>query len=181
MPKQKPSPLTFAPTERVGLFIDGAELHATAKALGFDIDFKRLLALFRRSARLIRAHYYTLLPDGDTRDQVHQLVDWLEYNGFTTVTKRVRDNRSSDRQTTSSRMHIELAVDAMQLADGLDHMVIMSGHGDFRSLVAMLQGQGKRVSVLSTLSTRPAMIADELRRQADHFIDLADLEDEIRR
>lgn len=173
--------MLFAQSERVGLFIDGAELHATAKALGFGIDFKRLLDLFRRSARLVRAHYYTLLLDDDTHDPVRQLTDWLEYNGFTIVTKRIKDNRSFDRHTTTSRMHIELAVDAMQLAGGLDHIAIMSGHGDFRSLVEMLQDQGKRVSVLSTLSTRPPMVADELRRQADHFIDLADLEGEIRR
>jgi NYN domain len=70
-------------------------------------------------------------------------------------------------------------VDAMRLADALDHVVLFTGDGDFRALVAALQLKGKRVSVISTLQTTPAMVADELRRQADQFIDLAELEDHI--
>lgn len=164
----------LAPTERVALFIDGAELHAMSRALGFEIDFTRLLDLFRRKGRLVRANYYTVLIDNDP---LRPLVDWLDYNGFATVTKHTKESRSFARPT----MHMELAVDAMLLAESLDHIVIVSGHADLHSLIAMLQGQGKRVSVLSTLASRPPMIADELRRQADQFIDLKDLENEIRR
>ena len=175
------SPIFAAPSERVGLFIDGAELYATTKALGFQVDFKRLLNLFQRTTRLVRAHYYTLLQDETTHAPSRQLVDWLDYNGFTTVTKSAKEHSSFNRPLPDCRMHVELAVDAMQLANGLDHIAIFSGHPDFRSLVAVLQKQGKRVSVCSTLSTRPAMVSDELRRQADHFIELMDLADEIRR
>jgi uncharacterized LabA/DUF88 family protein len=76
-------------------------------------------------------------------------------------------------------MDIELAVDAMELAEHLDHIVLFSGDGDFRTLVEALQHKGKRVSVVSTLTTQPPMVADELRRQADQFIDLADLQKDI--
>ena len=172
----------FYPTERVALFIDGANLYATAKSLGFDIDYKRLLALFGSKGQLVRALYYTALAEEQEYSSIRPLIDWLDYNGYTMVTKPTKEfTDATGRRKIKGNMDIELAVDAMQLADGLDHIVIMSGHGDFRSLVAMLQGQGKRVSVLSSLTTRPVMIADELRRQADHFIDLADLESEIRR
>ncbi len=72
-------------------------------------------------------------------------------------------------------MDIELAVNAMEMADHLDLMVLFSGDGDFRSLVESIQRKGVRVAVVSTISTQPPMVADELRRQADEFIDLTQL------
>jgi uncharacterized LabA/DUF88 family protein len=78
-------------------------------------------------------------------------------------------------------MDIELAVDVMGLCDTLDHIVLFSGDGDFRSLVEAVQARGRRVSVVSTLATRPPMVADDLRRQADQFIDIMDLKSEIGR
>ncbi|HZJ11822.1 MAG TPA: NYN domain-containing protein, partial [Methyloceanibacter sp.] len=88
---------------------------------------------------------------------------------------------ATGRKKIKGNMDIELAVDAMLLAEHLDHLVLFSGDGDFRSLVEALQFQGKRVSVVSTLTTNPPMVADELRRQADQFIDLANLQNEIGR
>lgn len=168
--------------ERVALFIDGANLYATAKALDFDIDYKRLLNFFREKAHLLRAHYYTAIADEQEYSSIRPLVDWLDYNGYTMVTKPAKEFADgSGRRKIKSNMDIELAVDAMQLASNLDHLVIFSGDGDFRGLVAALQAMGKRVSVVSTLQTQPSMVADELRRQADQFIDLADLEGDISR
>lgn len=174
--------MNFYPTERVALFIDGANLYATAKSLGFDIDYKKLLRLFRGKVLLVRALYYTALADDQEYSSIRPLVDWLDYNGFSMVTKPSKEFvDGSGRRKVKGNMDIELAVDAMRLAENLDHIVIFSGDGDFRSLVAALQQMGKRVSVVSTLQTQPPMIADELRRQADQFLDLADLEKEIAR
>jgi uncharacterized LabA/DUF88 family protein len=174
--------MQFYPTERVALFIDGANLYATAKSLGFDIDYKKLLRLFRGKVQLIRALYYTALADEQEYSSIRPLIDWLDYNGFSMVTKPSKEFvDASGRRRIKGNMDIELAVDAMRLADNLDHIVIFSGDGDFRSLVLALQQMGKRVSVVSTLQTQPPMIADELRRQADQFLDLADLEREIGR
>jgi uncharacterized LabA/DUF88 family protein len=104
------------------------------------------------------------------------LIDWLGYNGFTVVTKPTKEfTDASGRRKIKGNMDIELAVQAIQLAATLDHIVLFTGDGDFRSLVADLQLRGKRVSVISTLQSNPPMVADELRRQADQFIDLADL------
>jgi uncharacterized LabA/DUF88 family protein len=167
----------FYQNERVALFIDGANLYATAKALGFDIDYKRLLTLFRQKAQLVRALYYTALIEDQEYSSIRPLVDWLDYNGYTMVTKPTKEfTDSMGRRKIKGNMDIELAVDAMRLSETLDHIVLFSGDGDFRSLVGALQQKGKRVSVISTLQTQPPMVADELRRQADQFIDLADLE-----
>lgn len=174
--------MNFYPTERVALFIDGANLYATAKSLGFDIDYKRLLRFFRSKGLLVRALYYTALADDQEYSSIRPLVDWLDYNGFSMVTKPSKEFVDGlGRRKVKGNMDIELAVDAMRLADGLDHIVIFSGDGDFRSLVAALQQMGKRVSIVSTLQTQPAMVADELRRQADQFVDLADIEKDIAR
>jgi uncharacterized LabA/DUF88 family protein len=172
----------FYPTERIALFIDGANLYATAKSLGFDIDYKRLLGLFRQKGQLIRALYYTALAEEQEYSSIRPLIDWLDYNGFSMVTKPTKEfTDATGRRKVKGNMDIELTVDAMRLAETLDHIVIFSGDGDFRSLVAALQQKGKRVSVVSTLQTQPPMVADELRRQADQFVDLADLEDQIGR
>lgn len=172
----------FYSDERIALFIDGSNLYATAKAVGFDIDYRRLLAWFRKRCRLIRAVYYTALMEDAEYSPVRPLIDWLDYNGFAVVTKPAREFTDSlGRRKIKGNMDIEIAVDMMQLADSLDHVVLFSGDGDFRSLVEAVQGKGKKVSVVSTLITRPPMVADDLRRQADQFIDLNDLKAEIGR
>jgi uncharacterized LabA/DUF88 family protein len=170
----------FYQNERIALFIDGANLYSTAKALQFDIDYKRLLAMFRQKGTLVRALYYTALIEDQEYSSIRPLIDWLDYNGYTMVTKPTKEfTDSMGRRKIKGNMDIELTVDAMRLAEALDHIVLFSGDGDFKSLVAALQQKGKRVSVVSTLQTQPPMVADELRRQSDQFIDLADLEQMI--
>lgn len=174
--------MNFYQDERVALFIDGANLYATAKSLGFDIDYRRLLGFFRKRSRLIRAIYYTALMEDAEYSPIRPLIDWLDYNGYRVVTKPAKEFTDSlGRRKVKGNMDIELAIDVMQLADNLDHIVLFSGDGDFRSLIQAVQAKGRRTSVVSTLATRPPMVADELRRQADQFIDLADLREEIGR
>ena len=162
--------------ERIALFIDGANLYASAKSLGFDIDYKRLLKEFQAKGRLIRAFYYTALVDDQEYSSIRPLVDWLDYNGYSVVTKPAKEFvDSTGRRKVKGNMDIELAVTAMEMAAHMDHMVLFSGDGDFRSLVEAVQRKGVRVSVVSTVSTQPSMVADELRRQADEFVDLTTL------
>jgi uncharacterized LabA/DUF88 family protein len=172
--------MNFYPSERMALFIDGANLYATAKSLGFDIDYKRLLALFQSQGRLLRALYYTALAEDQEYSSIRPLIDWLDYNGYSMVTKPTKEfTDASGRKKIKGNMDIELTVDAMELSEHLDHIILFSGDGDFRSLVQALQQKGKRVSVVSTMNTQPPMVSDDLRRQADQFIDLADLEEKI--
>ena len=166
----------MAEQERTALFIDGANLYATAKTLGFDIDYKRLLREFQGKGRLIRAFYYTALVEDQEYSSIRPLIDWLDYNGYAVVTKPAKEFIDSmGRRKVKGNMDIELAVDAMEMAEHLDHMVLFSGDGDFRSLVEAVQRRGVRVSVVSTVTTQPPMVADELRRQADEFVDLVHL------
>ena len=168
--------MNFHGNERVGLFIDGANLYATARALGFDIDYKRLLELFESRCRLVRAFYYTALVENEEYSPIRPLVDWLDYNGYTVVTKPLKEfTDASGRRKFKGNMDIELAVDAMEMAQYLDHLVLFSGDGDFRPLAESLQRRGLRVTVVSTIRTQPPMIADELRRQADTFLELNEL------
>ncbi len=168
--------------QRIALFIDGANLYATTKALGFDIDYKRLLKEFQTRGYLVRAFYYTALVEDQEYSSIRPLVDWLDYNGYRVVTKPTKEfTDSSGRRRVKGNMDIELAIDALELAPHIDHMVLFSGDGDFRSLVEAMQRRGVRVSVVSTVTSQPPMVADELRRQADEFIDLAHLIQKIGR
>lgn len=174
--------MLFYPHEKLALFIDGANLYATARALGFDIDYKKLLQDFAKRGQLIRAYYYTALIDDREYSPVRPLVDWLDYNGYALVTRQVKEfTDSQGRRKLKGNMDIDLAIDAMELAPHIDHMVLFSGDGDFRRLVEAVQRKGRRVSVVSTLRTQPPMIADELRRQADNFIEISDLQHMIAR
>lgn len=162
--------------DRFAMMIDGANLYQSARALGFDIDYRLLLDTFSGAARLVRASYYTALLDDQEYSPIRPLVDWLDYNGYTVVTKPLKEfTDASGRRKFKGNMDIELAVDAMEMAQYLDHLLLFSGDGDFRPMVGSLQRRGLRVTVVSTIRTQPPMIADELRRQADTFLELNEL------
>ena len=174
--------MTFYPQERLALFIDGANLYSAARSLGFEIDYKRLLQLFQTKGRLIRAFYYTALIEDQEYSPIRPLVDWLDYNGYTMVTKPLKEFTDAyGRRKVKGNMDIELAIDMLEMSDRLDHIVLFSGDGDFRRLVEAVQRKGVRVSVVSSIRTQPPMVADDLRRQADTFIDLQDLMAQIQR
>ena len=172
----------FYPQEKIAIFVDGANLYAAARGLGFDIDYKRLLDLFASKGRLIRAFYYTALIEDQEYSPLRPLVDWLDYNGYTMVTKPTKEYTDAmGRRKIKGNMDIELAIDMLDMAQYLDHAVLFSGDGDFRRLVEAVQRRGVRVSVVSTLRSQPPMVADDLRRQADTFIELQDLAPQIMR
>jgi uncharacterized LabA/DUF88 family protein len=174
--------MIFYPHERIALFIDGANLYSAARGLGFDIDYKRLLEYFRGKGTLIRAFYYTALLEDQEYSPLRPLIDWLDYNGYSVVTKPAKEfTDATGRRRVKGNMDIELAIDALEIADKLDHMILFSGDGDFRRLVDALQRKGKRVTVVSTMRSQPPMIADELRRQADQYVDLESMRDTIGR
>lgn len=172
----------FHANEKIALFIDGANLYATAKTLGFDIDYKRLLQEFQAKGNLVRAFYYTALIENEEYSSIRPLIDWLAYNGYKVVTKPAKEFYDSQgRRRVRANMDIELAIDMMELAPHVDHIVLFSGDGDFRRLVESVQDLGRKVTVVSTLQTQPPMIADDLRRQADSFLDLNTLAQKIGR
>ncbi|MCB1507657.1 MAG: NYN domain-containing protein [Hyphomicrobiaceae bacterium] len=173
----------FDPRERIAIFIDGANLYQTTRALGFDIDYRRLLKKFTGESFLLRASYYTALAEDQEFNSIRPLVDWLDYNGYTVVTKPMKEftDAQGQRRRIRSRLDVEMTIDALCLSESVDHVVLFTGDGDFQPLVAELQRRAKKVTVVSSLRTQPSMMSDALRRQADQFIDLADLEDLIGR
>lgn len=174
--------IPFYADEKVALFIDGSNLYAAARALEFDIDYKSLLQWTASKGRLIRAFYYTALVEDQEYSPIRPLVDWLDYNGYSMVTKPTKEfTDAQGRRKIKGNMDIELAVDMMEMADHADHIILFSGDGDFRRLIEAVQRKGVRVTIVSTIKSSPPMVADELRRQADHFLDLDLLAPHIQR
>ena len=174
--------MQFYSEERIALFIDGANLYGAARALGFDIDYRRLRELFADQGRLIRIYYYTALIDDQEYSPIRPLIDWLDYNGYTMVTKLTREYTDHQgRRKIRNNMDVELAVDMLDMAPQIDHAVLFSGDGDFKRLVEAVQRKGVRVTVVSSFKTQPPLVSDDLRRQADVFVELQTLENEIKR
>jgi len=172
----------FSKTETTALFVDGVNFFSTARALGFDVNYGRLLECFQAQGRVRRACYFTPIADSEDHVALRPLIDWLQYNGWTVTAKPVRTVADDDgRRRMRGNTDIELTVAALKLAPMIDHAVLFSGKADFLPLITYLKDLGVRVTVVSTMNTPMPMIADDLRRQADHFIDLADLQAEIRR
>ena len=168
--------MAFYPDERIAIFIDGANFYSTGKSLEFDIDYKKMLELFKGKGRLIRANYYTALLEQDDYSPIRPLIDWLDYNGYHVITKPAKSYTDRDGRTrVKGDMDIEMTVDMITLADHVDHIILCTGDGDFRAAIEAVQRKGTRVSVLSSMATRPAMLSDELRRQADAVIEIADM------
>ena len=167
---------------KIAAFIDGANLYSTGKSLGFDIDYKKLLVELGTYGYLMRAYYYTAVIEDQEYTSIRPLIDWLDYNGYTVVTKSTKEYvDQAGRRKFKGNMDVEIAIDALEIAPKVDEIYLFSGDGDFRSLVEALQRQGCRVTVVSTIASQPPMIADELRRQADVFIDIASLAQKVGR
>jgi uncharacterized LabA/DUF88 family protein len=168
--------MAFYATDRIALFIDGANLYSAARGLNIDLDFKKLLDEFQKRGILVRAYYYTAIVEDQDYSPIRPLVDWLDYNGFTVVTRPSKEYVDGNgRKRHRGDMDVDLAVDMMEMSAHCDHVVLFSGDSDFRRLVEAMQRRGVRVTVVSTVKTQPPMASDELRRQADSFVDLSDL------
>jgi uncharacterized LabA/DUF88 family protein len=164
------------PDERVVVLIDGANLYSAAKALGFDMDYRKLLEEFSLHGRLIRATYYTALVEEQDFSPIRPLVDWLDYNGYSLVTKPAKEyTDAAGRRRFKGDMDVEIAIDLLQATAYADHAFLFSGDGDFKAALDAAQRKGMRVTVVSTIKSNPPMAADDLRRTADNFIDLTDL------
>jgi uncharacterized LabA/DUF88 family protein len=170
------------PESRLVVFIDGPSLHKSTRALGFDVDFKRLLSWITQQGSLLRAHYYTTIFEEREYQTTRPLLDWLEYNGFTVKAKPVREHDDGEgRRRYRRNLSVEIAVDAIEIARHVDAMMLFSGDGDLRPAVEAIQRRGVMATVVSTVRSQPPMLADELRRQADRVYDLEDLRNQFGR
>ncbi len=169
--------------EKTALFIDGSNFYAATRMLNMDIDYAKLLRYFSTDTNLIRAYYYTALPEDQEFSSLRPLTDWLDYNGYAVVSKLTREftDPETGKKRTKGNMDMEIALDMLKLAPFIDHAVLFSGDGDFCRLLQDVQGMGVRVTVVSTTKTAPSMAADHLRRMADIFVEMDNIRNEISR
>lgn len=163
-------------TDKVAIFIDGGSTYAAAKSLNIDIDYKCLPAAICPKAKVVRAAYYTVAVERpDEFRPMQSLLDFLSYNGFIVTAREVREYEGGRRERGS--IAVDLALDALELSAHVDHVFILTGDLDFLPLIEGIQRRGRRVTIVSTVNA----CADELRRQADTFIDLVDIKGIISR
>jgi uncharacterized LabA/DUF88 family protein len=175
--------------EKIAIFIDGVNLFAASKQIEFNIDYNRLLVFFREQAYVLRASYYTVIAENpdDSTVTIKPLLDWLDYNGYRVVTKKVKEYVDSiGRKKLKGSIDIDFSVDCLEYAKHVDHLVLFTGNGDFKSLIEALQRMGKKVTVVSTIdedskSGGYSVVSDDLRRIADHFIDLNSIRDQVQK
>jgi uncharacterized LabA/DUF88 family protein len=166
----------WVPESRLAVFIDGSSLFYSTRALGFDVDFKRLLAWLNRHGTLLRAYYYATLYEDRDHQSTRPLLDWLDYNGFTVKAKPIKEyDDGNGRRKAKRTISIDIAVDALEVAQRVDKLMLFSGDGNLRRFVEAIQRHGVLTTVVSTIRTPTPMLADELRRQVDEVIDLEDI------
>jgi uncharacterized LabA/DUF88 family protein len=175
-------PFFIKPTDRTYVFIDGPNFYATVKAISLDVDYKRMLQLFRTACNCVAINYYTATSDDQEYSSLKPLIDWLDYNGYNVITKPTKEfTDSMGRRRVKGNMDLEIAVDVLRHASHANHIILCTGDGDFRVVVEAAQKMGCFVTVISTMDVKPPLVADELRRQASQFVDIVSLRSYIER
>ncbi len=162
---------------RIGLFIDGANVYAAAKRLGWNFDHRKILEHFAAQGRLYNAFYYTAIP-APVDDKQKRFIDALTYMGYTVRTKTLQENTDENGDSfRRANLDIEIVTDLLTTAELYDVAVLLTGDGDFERPVEVLRTRGKRVVVASI----PEMTSYELRNAADEYIDLKDIRAAVER
>ena len=136
----------FDQREKIAIFIEGPNVYAASRNLELEIDYKRLLAYFRKKGYLLRAHYYTTLPDGDDYSSIRPLIDYLDYNGYRVVTKPVKTfTDEAGNRKFKGNMSVEIATDMLEMAGKADHLFYVGlSADDEEHPVQPVQAQGSR-------------------------------------
>ncbi len=163
--------------ERIALFIDGANVYAAAKRLGWNFDHRKILEHFGGYGTLHNAFYYTAVPL-PMDDKQKRFIDALTYMGYTVRTRPLRESTDEhgDTQRRAS-LDIEIVTDLLTTDARYDTAVLLTGDGDFERPVEVLRARGKRVIVASI----PEMTSYELRNAADQYIDFKDIREAVER
>jgi uncharacterized LabA/DUF88 family protein len=161
-------------TNRIAIYIDGSNLSKAIRAAGYRLDYDKVLSYFSEQGYIVSAKYFTALPPRTVHADVRRLIDRLSYHGWNIVSRETKDLLSSDGLfKMKGNMDVDIAVHAMCVYSQIDRLILFSGDGDFVPLVSALQERGVKVTAISHLANNDScMIADELRRQVDQFIDL---------
>lgn len=159
------------------VLIDGSNLYESARALSMKVDYKRLLDLLNEDGALLRAYYFTALPDRSIENWIHKQVDWMMNNGYSVISKPMKEYvDASGRKKQKGNIDMEIAVCAMTQAQLATEIWIFSGDGDFAVLIKALQ---ERFAVKVYVVSSSTLVSHELRRQADKYIPLEDIRQDI--
>jgi len=164
----------FYKNEALAIIIDGASIHSASQSVDLQIDWHTFLTEFQNRGHLIRAIYATpIFEDEGEHNPLRPLIDWLDYNGFTTITRTARKEADDNGRfrIKNGNIHVDVTLAAIRLAKKADHIVLFSGDGSYEPLVKELKRMNVRVSVCCAKKSA----ADGLRRNADEFIDLEDI------
>ncbi len=162
----------FPSTERVGVFVDVANLLYSARSMHISIDFGRLLDFLRGNRRLVRAQAYA--PTNPDPRAEQQFLSAVKGVGFRITTKNYKTFASGAKKAD---MDLDLCMDIVKMVDAraIDTLVLVSGDSDFLPLLEYCSDRGIRVEV-AAFDDAAAMI---LRQSCDLFINLS-LVDDIR-
>lgn len=162
------------------VLIDGSNLYESARASGIRIDYKRLLELLNEDGQLLRAYYFTALRDKSIESPVRKTVDWLRHNGYQCVTKQTSEwtDPVTGRLKIKGNVDVDIATYAFINASLVKEIWLFSGDGDFTVMVKELQNRfALKVFIISSMG----LVATELRAQADKFICLSELKEDIQK
>ncbi len=161
--------------KRIGIFIDGSNLYMSTKALGFRVDFTKLLNYYKQQGDVAHAFYFTALPPKDVQSPLRKMIDYVDYNGWTVIQKETKSYVNPEGvEKLKGNMDVEIAVHVSETAPFITNLILFSGDGDFRVLLESVQ---RRHGIHCTVVSARSLVADGLRRQANEFVDLASLRD----
>jgi uncharacterized LabA/DUF88 family protein len=166
---------SHSPLDRVAIFIDGENIHYSAKHLNMRLDYLKLCRKLAGKRRLVRAYFYTAVST-QSEGKI-DFINFLKLNGFTVVTREVKSFNESDGSSRSIRgaLDMEMAMDVMDLCPTLDTVILCTGDGDFCPLVTAVARRGKHVELCALRE----MTSTDLIAAADTYTDLGGLKDEI--
>lgn len=161
------------------VLIDGANMSFAMNAIGRRFDWKKLRHFFVEAdyGLCLGLRYYTAIHErADGEQPLRKIVDWLSYNGYLVVSKMTKSYENSDGSTRiKGNMDIEMATDMIRFAPRVDKIHLFTGDADFTYAVKAVQDMGVIVDVYSTMQGANSIIGDDLRRQANNYIDIGDL------
>ncbi len=158
--------------KRAAIIIDGPNAKASANAAGFQVDYKKLLDFYSQEFDVFRAMYFTALPPRAVEAPIHKLTDWLGYNGYNVISKETKEYEQLDGSVkTKGNMDVEITVHTLELSKHVHELIFFTGDGDFRFLLETVQRSGLRATVIAARG----VVSDDLRKQADRYVDLADM------
>jgi uncharacterized LabA/DUF88 family protein len=159
-------------TERIGVFVDVANLLYSSRSLRVGIDFGRLLEFLRGHRHVVRAHAYA--PTNPEPNAEQQFLSVVKGLGYRITTKNFKVFSSGAKKAD---LDLDLCMDIVRLVDAkaVDTIVLVSGDSDFLPLLEYCSDHGVRVEV-AAFEDAAAMI---LRQSCDLFINLS-LVEEIR-